>query len=340
MCRPSAHPEGPPRRRWPAGAAGALVAELGALGGLSGPGAAQLAADLDNFCNVLAALVARMALSPPLLTWRRARTPGQPNVGCVMGCSPGLRPCCRRRCPPGGHAFLSRVRLHGRAESHGAPPLVLWQGGSLEPDGAGLPGAPRGSAAYPLLPCMRCRDVPAGELAVSVTISGLPVPGLRAEAQARSAGGGGGARAHADTGGRAPRAGGGGPVGGGVAAAAAAALDDGVREPQTLQRVAAACGLSRPRSERRLMARGGLLAELCLGPRASSGAHAGRRHYTLGCERPQGWARYERHPHFPGGLPLLRAANMSSTAGCVCGVGMLELELGTCKWLFCVGEGG
>jgi len=41
------------------GAAGALVAELGALGRLSGPGAAQLAADLDYFCNVLAALGGR-----------------------------------------------------------------------------------------------------------------------------------------------------------------------------------------------------------------------------------------------------------------------------------------
>ena len=55
------------------GAAEALLEELGALGRLSGPGAAQLAADLDYFCNVLAAL--GVALSPPLLTWQARRIP-------------------------------------------------------------------------------------------------------------------------------------------------------------------------------------------------------------------------------------------------------------------------
>lgn len=54
------------------GAGDLLLGELDALGRLSGPGAAQLAADLDYFCNVLAAL--GVALSPPLLTWQ-ARTP-------------------------------------------------------------------------------------------------------------------------------------------------------------------------------------------------------------------------------------------------------------------------
>jgi len=93
-------PRGPAAAQVAGGAAGALVAELGALGRLSGPGAAQLAADLDYFCNVLAAL--GVALSLPLQTWRRARAPGQPNVGCVMGCSPGLRPCRCRRCRPAG----------------------------------------------------------------------------------------------------------------------------------------------------------------------------------------------------------------------------------------------
>lgn len=57
------------------GAAEALLEELGALGRLSNPGAAQLAADLDYFCNVLAAL--GVALSPPLLTW-------QARPGCFM----------------------------------------------------------------------------------------------------------------------------------------------------------------------------------------------------------------------------------------------------------------
>ncbi|KAK9845796.1 hypothetical protein WJX81_002638 [Elliptochloris bilobata] len=52
------------------GAAEALLKQLGALGRLSGPGAVQLAADLDYFCNVLAAL--GVALSPPLLTWQVA----------------------------------------------------------------------------------------------------------------------------------------------------------------------------------------------------------------------------------------------------------------------------
>ena len=114
------------------GAAGALVVELGALWRLSGPGAAQLAADLDYFCNVLAAL--GVALSPPLLTWQARAWAG--CVGCIMGYNAGFRPCRRRCCLPGERAFLSRVTLHGRAEAQRAPPPALWRGGRLEPGGA------------------------------------------------------------------------------------------------------------------------------------------------------------------------------------------------------------
>ena len=78
------------------GAAEALLEELGALGRLSNPGAAQLAADLDYFCNVLAAL--GVALSPPLLTW-------QARPGCsveLISCSVlASALCCQSCCLPG-----------------------------------------------------------------------------------------------------------------------------------------------------------------------------------------------------------------------------------------------
>lgn len=73
------------------GAAEALLEELGALGRLSGPGAAQLAADLDYICNVLAAL--GVALSPPLLTWQaRPHCLVDNSLQCPCRCSPGI--CC------------------------------------------------------------------------------------------------------------------------------------------------------------------------------------------------------------------------------------------------------
>ncbi len=92
----------------------------GALRRLSGPGAAQLAADLDYFCNELAAL--GVALSPSLLTWQ-ARAPGQGIQGAWWGTIIGFRLCRCRRCSPGGRAFMSGVGLYGKAEwQHASPP--------------------------------------------------------------------------------------------------------------------------------------------------------------------------------------------------------------------------
>jgi hypothetical protein len=51
-----------------AGAADLFVGELSSIGALSEAGSAQLAADLDYFCNVLAAL--GVSLPPQLLTWQ------------------------------------------------------------------------------------------------------------------------------------------------------------------------------------------------------------------------------------------------------------------------------
>lgn len=51
-----------------AGAAELYVRELARIGKLSSAGSAQLAADLDYFCNVLAAL--GVALPQQLITWQ------------------------------------------------------------------------------------------------------------------------------------------------------------------------------------------------------------------------------------------------------------------------------
>ena len=51
-----------------AGAARVYVQELSSIKRLSETGSAQLAADLDYFCNVLAAL--GVALPPQLVTWQ------------------------------------------------------------------------------------------------------------------------------------------------------------------------------------------------------------------------------------------------------------------------------
>lgn len=51
-----------------AGAAQLYVQELASIKRLSEGGSAQLAADLDYFCNVLAAL--GVALPPQLVTWQ------------------------------------------------------------------------------------------------------------------------------------------------------------------------------------------------------------------------------------------------------------------------------
>lgn len=59
-----------------AGAAELYVKELSRIGALSQAGAAQLAADLDYFCNVLAAL--GVSLPPQLVTWQ-ARAAQQRN---------------------------------------------------------------------------------------------------------------------------------------------------------------------------------------------------------------------------------------------------------------------
>ncbi len=60
-----------------AGAAELYVRELARIGSLSSAGSAQLAADLDYFCNVLAAL--GVALPPQLVTWQ---------VPCFLTCMP------------------------------------------------------------------------------------------------------------------------------------------------------------------------------------------------------------------------------------------------------------
>ena len=90
------------------GAAEALLGELGALGRLSSPGAAQLAADLDYFCNVLAAL--GVALSPPLLTWQ-ARP--ECYVDLTFWGVLALAVCCQCCCLPGRWlAHHSRVNVN------------------------------------------------------------------------------------------------------------------------------------------------------------------------------------------------------------------------------------
>ncbi len=55
-----------------AGAAELYVRELARIGKLSSAGSAQLAADLDYFCNVLGAL--GVALPPQLVTWQVERS--------------------------------------------------------------------------------------------------------------------------------------------------------------------------------------------------------------------------------------------------------------------------
>jgi len=225
-----------------------------------------------------------------------------------------------------------RGRLHGRGEWQRAPPLALWRGGWLEPDGAGLPGAPQGSAACPLLRRMRCRNVPAGELAVSITTGKTTAaePASRcANSRARAAAAG---RAHMLTMLPARRA----QVAAGwsaeeFAAAAAAALDDGVAEPQTLQRVAAARGLPPPAACAPAYGPGRPAGGASLGSACGErGARrpAARWQNTLGCERPQGWADMSEAPivvavchHHE--LPIWRSA-----AGWACWVGMLSWSWG------------
>ena len=69
-----------------AGAAQVYVQELSRIKRLSEAGSAQLAADLDYFCNVLAAL--GVALPPQLVTWQVRPLPSRslPLCICCMHC--------------------------------------------------------------------------------------------------------------------------------------------------------------------------------------------------------------------------------------------------------------
>lgn len=109
-----------------------------------------------------------------------------------------------------------------------------------------MPGAPRGVAACRC--CASCAAVAPQPVSWRCPSppSGPPAPGLRADAGSRArAAAAGRARMLTMLAARRAQVAAGWSTGE-FAAAAAAALDDGVAEPQTLQRVAAARGLPPP----------------------------------------------------------------------------------------------
>ena len=73
----------PPTLQVAAGAAELYTGQLAQIRALSWPGAQQLAADLEYFCNVLAAL--SVALPADLVTWQARRVMDWLPSNCRLG---------------------------------------------------------------------------------------------------------------------------------------------------------------------------------------------------------------------------------------------------------------
>ena len=97
-----------------AGAAELYTGQLAQIRALSGPGAQQLAADLEYFCNVLAAL--SVALPADLVTWQVRRVYGlQRDTLACLASETLCQHMSTRSCPCASSKLACSTKLPGKA---------------------------------------------------------------------------------------------------------------------------------------------------------------------------------------------------------------------------------